>query len=95
MTILGFQIDILTFIGFLGQFIFGLRFVVQWIASEKRGYSYFPKVFWYLSILGSFIISAYAFQRKDIVIFLGTILSSGIYIRNLMLHSNNQKNVPS
>lgn len=85
MKIFGFNLDLWTIVGFLGQFIFYLRFVVQWIASEKKGYSYFPKIFWHLSIVGSIIISIYAFQRKDLVIFIGTTLSVGIYIRNLTL----------
>ncbi|MGR3317419.1 MAG: lipid-A-disaccharide synthase N-terminal domain-containing protein, partial [Candidatus Anammoxibacter sp.] len=43
-------------IGFIGQFIFGSRFVVQWIASERKKESFIPMTFWYLSILGSIIL---------------------------------------
>ena len=38
--------------GLLGQLIFGARFIVQWIASEKKRESHIPIVFWYLSIVG-------------------------------------------
>ncbi|MCA9409043.1 MAG: lipid-A-disaccharide synthase N-terminal domain-containing protein, partial [Candidatus Omnitrophica bacterium] len=39
-------------IGFLGQFVFGARFLIQWICSELKKESHIPLVFWYLSIGG-------------------------------------------
>ena len=47
-------------IGFLGQFIFGSRFIVQWLYSEYKKESIIPLSFWYLSILGSFILLVYS-----------------------------------
>jgi lipid-A-disaccharide synthase-like uncharacterized protein len=72
-------------IGFLGQIIFGSRFVVQWICSEKKGKSYLPKVFWYLSICGSFLLLAYAIHKKDPVFIAGQVAGFAIYIRNIFL----------
>ncbi len=73
------------FIGFGGQMVFASRFVVQWIASERRGHSYFPTIFWYLSLLGTTILAVYAVHRQDPVFILGQTLNTFIYIRNLML----------
>lgn len=71
--------------GLLGQFIFGARFIVQWIASERRRESHIPLVFWYLSILGGIITTAYAIHRRDAVFIIGQGSGLVVYIRNLML----------
>jgi lipid-A-disaccharide synthase-like uncharacterized protein len=71
--------------GFAAQFIFFMRFVVQWLASERRGESHVPIAFWYLSLVGGLMTLVYAILRKDIVFATAMTLSSFIYIRNLML----------
>ncbi|HVJ64095.1 MAG TPA: lipid-A-disaccharide synthase N-terminal domain-containing protein [Bdellovibrionota bacterium] len=83
-----FELDFWSIIGFLGQFFFFLRFFVQWVASEKKGESYIPLSFWYYSILGTTILGAYAYVRRDLVFFLASILNLGIYMRNLKLINN-------
>lgn len=77
-------------IGFSGQFIFFLRFVVQWIASEKAKKSIVPESFWYLSLVGSAIVFTYAVYRKDPVFILAFSLNIFIYVRNLMLIKNHK-----
>ncbi len=72
-------------IGFLGQGIFASRFIVQWIYSEKKGESYIPIIFWYLSIFGGIGLLTYAIFRKDPVIIVGQIFGIFIYVRNLIL----------
>jgi len=72
-------------IGFTGQAIFGMRFVIQWIASERRKRSYIPTVFWYLSITGSVVLLAYAIYRLDPVFIAGYSLNMIIYFRNIYL----------
>ena len=72
--------------GLLGQILFGLRFLVQWLASERRKETTVPVAFWYLSLAGSLILFIYAFwYRQDIVITLGQSAGVFIYVRNLML----------
>lgn len=71
--------------GLAAQAMFMLRFVVQWFASEKRGRSYVPVVFWYISLLGGAMLFTYASFRKDPVIMLGQALGMTIYLRNLAL----------
>jgi len=72
-------------IGFLGQILFGMRFIVQWIVSEKRGESVIPIAFWYFSIAGGLILFAYSIYRMDPVFIFGQSLGVVIYGRNLYL----------
>src|SRR3954452_5845545 len=72
-------------IGFLGQFAFTARFLVQWIASEKKRDSVVPVAFWWLSLVGGSILLAYAIHRRDPVIIVGQAMGLLVYIRNLML----------
>ncbi len=72
-------------IGFLGQLMFFLRFLVQWFVSEKRKESVVPISFWYFSLLGGLILFSYAIYRKDPVFILGQSAGVIVYLRNLML----------
>tara|TARA_B100000886_G_C20195496_1_gene396158 strand:+ start:140 stop:433 length:294 start_codon:yes stop_codon:yes gene_type:complete len=72
-------------IGFLGQALFASRFVIQWIYSEKKGISYIPIIFWYLSIFGGLGLLIYAIFRKDPVIIVGQSFGIFVYLRNLIL----------
>ncbi|MBI2627852.1 MAG: lipid-A-disaccharide synthase N-terminal domain-containing protein [Candidatus Niyogibacteria bacterium] len=81
----GFDINFWLILGFFGQFLFFMRFFVQWIASEKRRESFFPVAFWYFSIGGGVILLIYAVSIKDPVFILGQGAGLLIYIRNLVL----------
>ncbi len=70
-------------IGFMGQFFFSMRFLIQWIQSEKAKKSVIPLAFWYFSLLGGVTLFAYAVYRKDPVFILGQSLGVFIYMRNL------------
>lgn len=72
-------------VGFLGQAVFFMRFLIQWIASEKRRESVIPIAFWYFSLSGSIILFSYALHRRDPVFTLGQAFGFTVYIRNLML----------
>lgn len=78
-------------IGLIGQMIFSLRFIIQWLASEKAKKSIVPDVFWYLSIAGSLTLLTYAIHQKDPVFILGQAAGSFIYLRNLVLIKNNSE----
>jgi len=71
--------------GFGGQLLFMGRFVIQWLASERRRRSVIPVSFWYLSIAGALVLLAYALHRRDPVFVAGQVLGMGIYLRNLYL----------
>jgi len=73
-------------IGFGGQALFMMRFVVQWWSSEKARQVVIPVSFWYFSIAGGLVLTAYAVHRHDPVFIFGQALSLVIYFRNLHLH---------
>lgn len=72
-------------IGFLGQALFSMRFLWQWIRSEKSRRSVIPIEFWYFSIAGGVTLLAYAIYREDPVFIAGQAGGLIIYSRNLYL----------
>lgn len=80
--------------GLLGQTMFFLRFLIQWIVSERKKQSVIPVQFWFLSIAGSLILLVYAIQRGDPVFIIGQSTGSLIYIRNLVLIYRKEREVP-
>ncbi len=84
ITWLGQQLqDPWVIIGFLGQGLFMMRFIYQWIASERAKKSVMPEIFWYFSLGGGLIVFFYALHKKDIVFILGQGLGVFIYLRNI------------
>lgn len=79
-------------IGFAAQGMFFMRFVVQWISSERAGKSVVPVAFWYFSLFGGVMLLVYAIHRKDPVFILGQGLGLIIYARNLFLIRNEKRN---
>lgn len=79
-------------VGFAGQFLFFMRFFVQWIASEKARRSVIPDAFWYFSILGGGILTIYAVSQRDPVFIVGQGAGLVIYSRNLYLIRRARKN---
>lgn len=77
------SIDLWVAIGFIGQFMFTMRFMVQWFATEKAQKSVIPPSFWVFSILGGTIVLAYAIHKQDPVFILGQATGLLIYFRNL------------
>ncbi len=75
----------LLILGSAAQIIFNLRFLYQWIVSERLKESVLPLGFWLLSLIGAMMILVYAVIRKDPVLFLGHIIGSVIYTRNIIL----------
>ncbi len=74
-----------TAIGFGGQAVFGIRFLIQWWYSEKAGHSVIPLAFWYASIAGGVVLFAYAVHIQAWPLVLGQALPLPIYIRNLYM----------
>ena len=77
--------QIMVTIGFAGQGLFAMRFIVQWLTSEGQGRSVIPIAFWYFSIGGGTVLLLYAIWRQDPVIICGQGLGLFIYLRNLFL----------
>lgn len=72
-------------VGFAGQFLFMMRFLWQWIQSERQRRSIIPLAFWYFSIGGGLVLLAYAIHRRDPVFITGQGLGLIVYSRNLLL----------
>jgi lipid-A-disaccharide synthase-like uncharacterized protein len=82
-------------IGFVGQTLFFSRWLLQWFVSERRGESQIPVSFWYMSLIGSLVVLAYAFYRMDPVFIVGQGVGTLVYIRNIMLVYQARKRVAS
>ncbi len=78
-------------VGLIGQACFFSRFLVQWIASEKKGRSVIPVIFWYLSLSGGLLILIYAIWRQEPIFVLGQSVGVFVYLRNLMLIHKKRK----
>ncbi|MEI9994565.1 MAG: lipid-A-disaccharide synthase N-terminal domain-containing protein [Rhizomicrobium sp.] len=72
-------------IGFVGQIVFGIRFLIQWVRSEQEGHSVVPLAFWYCSIIGGVISLTYAVHMQAWPLVLGQAIPIPIYVRNLYL----------
>jgi lipid-A-disaccharide synthase-like uncharacterized protein len=77
------NIDFGIMIGYVAQIMFAMRFVVQWIASERAGRSVVPTAFWVFSIGGGIMLLGYAIYRKDPVFIVGQAFGVFVYLRNL------------
>ena len=70
-------------LGFAAHGLFTMRFVVQWLASERAGRSVIPLAFWWFSIAGGLVLLVYALYRKDPVFIAGQGFGVFVYLRNL------------
>jgi len=78
----------LLWLGIIAQVLFTLRFIYQWIYSEKMQSSVLPMGFWILSLIGSLLIFTYAIIRKDPVLLAGHAMGLIIYSRNIIIIKN-------
>ena len=70
-------------VGFTAQFMFTMRFLVQWISSERARQSIVPETFWYFSFVGGLMLLIYAIHRMDPVFIVGQAAGLFIYSRNI------------
>ena len=53
-------------IGYTGALMFGGRWLVQFLASKRAGKPVIPRMFWYMSVLGSLMtLSYFVFSPKQ------------------------------
>ena len=78
-------------LGFIAQFCFTMRFVVQWVASERARRSVVPVAFWFFSLRGGVLLLIYSIYREDPVFIAGQALGLLIYVRNLWLIGKEKK----
>ena len=82
---------IFLYIGIFGQLCFSMRFIIQWIYSEKAKKSVIPVAFWYFSLLGGIILLIYAIYHRDPVFIMGQAPGVFIYSRNIYLINKSKK----
>lgn len=85
------QFDAWILLGFVAQGLFTMRFLVQWLASERAKRSVVPVAFWFFSLGGGALLLIYAIQRQDPVFIAGQGLGLFIYVRNLWLIANERR----
>ncbi len=80
-------------LGSLGQIIFTLRFVYQWVYSMRRNESLLPIGFWIISLIGSGIIVIYGLIRLDPILILGQLVGFIAYTRNIAIYKTELKTI--
>jgi lipid-A-disaccharide synthase-like uncharacterized protein len=77
------QLNWWVLLGYAGQALFSMRFIIQWLASERVGRSVIPVAFWFFSIGGGILLFVYALYIRDPVFILGQGFGLFVYLRNL------------
>lgn len=80
---LGFQVW--DAVGWVGQALFFIRMLHQWIVSERAGKSLLPTAFWWYSVVATLFLIVYQLHRQDPVFLAGFLVNGAIYVRNLVL----------
>lgn len=80
----GWQLALVGF-GLMAQAVFFGRWLVQWIASERKRESHMPDMFWWLSLVGASLLLVYFILRGEPVGAIGQSVGWIVYSRNLYL----------
>ena len=88
---IGSQLTPWNLFGYAGQTLFMMRFIVQWVASERARKSVIPDMFWYFSLGGGLIVLIYAIHEAKPVFILGQLPGVIVYSRNLWLIHKHKK----
>jgi len=83
---LGVEWSVWKCVGYAGTMIFSSRFLVQWYATEKRKQVVVPQAFWWLSLVGTWLLLAYWIYKRDSVGILSYVVAWIPYIRSLVIH---------
>jgi lipid-A-disaccharide synthase-like uncharacterized protein len=78
----------------VGQTCFFLRFLVQWIATERAGQSVIPNLFWYLSLAGAATVLLSGIVLVQPVLIIANLPALFVYLRNLyFIYKRHQETV--
>jgi len=88
------NLNIWLVIGIFGQALFASRFIIQWLYSERAKRVVVPTIFWWISLSGGLVLTAYAIHKRDLVFTMGQFSGLFIYSRNLwLLHTAKRREV--
>jgi lipid-A-disaccharide synthase-like uncharacterized protein len=87
---LGIEWSVWKVVGWIGNAVFGSRFVVQWYATERKKEVVVPQAFWWLSLLGSLTLLCYSLHQHDSVFIYAYLFPWIPYLRNLFIHRKNK-----
>ena len=87
---LGIEWSVWKAVGWVGNFIFTSRFLVQWYATEKKKQVVVPQAFWWLSLVGSVTLLCYSLHQQDSVFIFAYAFTWIPYLRNLTIHRANK-----
>jgi lipid-A-disaccharide synthase-like uncharacterized protein len=79
------KLDWWSAVGLLGQSCFAIRWVIQWLKSERAGATVVPPVFWYLSLMGAILVTLSGILKEEAVIIAGGLPGLFLFSRNLVL----------
>ena len=77
--------------GFAAQGMFFSRWLVQWIISERAQKSIVPVVFWFLSLVGGFMMFIYVTHLGSPALMVGQAIGMIVYFRNIVLVKREQR----
>lgn len=77
--------------GFVASILFGSRFIIQWIASEKRKNSHVNPLFWKLSILGNLSLALHSLIQVQVNVSLVQVCNAVFSWRNHNLMQSSDK----
>ena len=78
------------FCSLAGQAPLSLRFVVQWLHAERHGSGQLPPLFWWVSLVGTGFLLAYAIHLRDGVLIAAYLPGPFLQVRNLMLSARRE-----
>ncbi len=79
----------------VGQAFFTMRFLVQWVHSERSGRSVVPDAFWTFSIGGGTMLLVYCVHQAEAALAVGQASGLLIYLRNYWLIRRNRSRTVS
>lgn len=77
-----------------GQVVFFSRFLVQWIATERRQEVVMPVAFWWLSLAGAAVSLVALVALHQPVLILAQVVGMVVYGRNLVIHNRQVRTSP-
>ena len=73
-------------VGYIGVMLFAGRWVVQVIATRRKGKPTMPRMFWIMSVLGSaLLLSYFIWGKNDSVGVLSNLFPAAVALYNLIL----------